>query len=139
MTDEFQQIAERVWIFPRDPDNNKIQPNVGMICTPTQTILVDGGNSPRHARRIQTALAQLSAPPISYVIYTHHHWDHVFGASVFGAPAIAHDLCRKLLIEAAAKPFPREETTPPVMKMYLVGMDLPHTCQEPFSVPTGLK
>lgn len=105
MTDELQPVAERVWIFPRDPDPNKIQPNVGIICTPTQTVLVDGGNSPRHARRILTTLAQMSAPPVSYVIYTHHHWDHVFGASVFGAPAIAHELCRKLLIETAARPW----------------------------------
>jgi glyoxylase-like metal-dependent hydrolase (beta-lactamase superfamily II) len=105
VSDELQQIAERVWLFARDPDNNKIQPNVGVICTPTQTILIDGGNSPRHARRILTTLAQMSAPPVSYVIYTHHHWDHVFGASVFGATAIAHEQCRKLLIEAAGKPW----------------------------------
>lgn len=105
MPDELQPIAERVWIFPCDPDPSKLQPTVGVICAPTQTILVDGGNSPRHARRILTALAEMNAPPVSTVIYTHHHWDHVFGASVFGAPAIAHELCRKLLIEAASKPW----------------------------------
>jgi glyoxylase-like metal-dependent hydrolase (beta-lactamase superfamily II) len=105
MPDELQPIGENVWIFPRDPDSTRVQPNVGVICTPTQTILVDGGNSPRHSRRILTALAEMNAPPVSYVIYTHHHWDHVFGATVFGAPAIAHELCRKLLIEAAAKPW----------------------------------
>ncbi len=105
MSDELLPIAERVWLFPRDLDSNKMQPNVGIICTPTQTILVDGGNSPRHARRILTTLAQMSAPPVSHIIYTHHHWDHVFGASVFGAAAIAHEQCRKQLIEAAAKPW----------------------------------
>ena len=105
MPDELLQIAERVWIFPRDPDSSRVQPNVGMICTPTQTVLVDGGNSPRHARRVLAALAEINAPPVSYVIYTHHHWDHVFGAQVFSAPAIAHELCHKLLIETASKPW----------------------------------
>jgi glyoxylase-like metal-dependent hydrolase (beta-lactamase superfamily II) len=105
MPDELQQIAESVWIFPRDPDSNRAQPNVGVICTAARTILVDGGNSPRHARRVLVALSEMNTPPVSYVIYTHHHWDHVFGATVFGAPAIAHELCRKLLIEAAGKPW----------------------------------
>jgi glyoxylase-like metal-dependent hydrolase (beta-lactamase superfamily II) len=68
-------------------------------------VLVDGGNSPRHSRRIIGALAEMNAPPISYVIYTHHHWDHAFGGNVFGAPSIAHESCRKLLIESAAKPW----------------------------------
>jgi glyoxylase-like metal-dependent hydrolase (beta-lactamase superfamily II) len=105
MSDELQQIAERIWIFPRDLESSRVQPNVGVICTPTQTILVDGGNSPRHARRVLTTLAEMNTPPVSYVIYTHHHWDHVFGAAIFGAPVIAHELCRKLLIETAGKPW----------------------------------
>jgi glyoxylase-like metal-dependent hydrolase (beta-lactamase superfamily II) len=105
MPDELQPIAERVWIFPRDPDSSKIQPNVGVICTSTETILVDGGNSPRHARRILAALTEINAPPVRYVIYTHHHWDHAFGANVFGAQTVAHELCRKLLVESAARPW----------------------------------
>ena len=105
MPDTLIQVAQHVWIFPRDEEPNKMQPNVGVIVAGGQTILVDGGNSPRHARRVLLALDDVNAPPVSYVIYTHSHWDHVFGAMVFGAPVIAHELCRKQLSETAAKPW----------------------------------
>jgi len=105
MPETLIQVAPQVWIFPRDEDPNRIQPNVGVIVAGGQTILVDGGNSPRHARRILLALDAVNAPAVSYVIYSHSHWDHVFGAMVFGAPAIAHELCRKYLAETAAKPW----------------------------------
>src|SRR5215813_14470810 len=103
--DTLRQVAENVWIFPRDEDTNRVQPNVGIIVAGKHTILVDGGNSPRHARRIMIALDDIQAPAVSYVIYTHSHWDHVFGAMVFGAPAIGHELCRKHLAEQASKPW----------------------------------
>lgn len=97
MSESLQQLAENIWIFPRDRDANKVQPNVGAICTATQTVLIDSGNSPVHARRIQAALEAFQAPPVSHIIYTHHHWDHTFGACVFDAPVIAHVLCQELL------------------------------------------
>jgi glyoxylase-like metal-dependent hydrolase (beta-lactamase superfamily II) len=105
MPDTLIQVAHNIWIFPRDEDPNRVQPNVGVIIADGHTVLVDAGNSPRHARRILLALDDVNAPPISHVIYTHSHWDHVFGAMVFGAPAIAHELCRKQLVETASKPW----------------------------------
>lgn len=91
---ELLQLTNRVWIYPHDPDPLKVQPSVGVIMTSKQTILVDSGNSPRHARQILAALATIDAPPIDYVIFTHHHWDHTFGAAALGAPAIiGHENC----------------------------------------------
>ena len=87
MPDTLIQVAQNVWIFPRDEDPNRFQPNVGVIVGGGQTILVDGGNSPRHARRVLLALHDVNAPPVSYVIYTHSHWDHVFGTMVFRSSA----------------------------------------------------
>ena len=91
------QISPHVWILPRHPDKNRVQATVGMILTAQQTILVDAGNSLRLARQIEATLAAMSAPPISHVIYTHHHWDHTFGACVYGVPAIAHRLSHQFL------------------------------------------
>jgi glyoxylase-like metal-dependent hydrolase (beta-lactamase superfamily II) len=95
MPDTLMQVAPHVWIFPHDEDPNRYQPNVGIIVAGEHTILIDAGNSPRHARRILLSLDDIQAPAVSSIIYTHSHWDHVFGAMVFGAPAIAHELCRK--------------------------------------------
>jgi glyoxylase-like metal-dependent hydrolase (beta-lactamase superfamily II) len=107
MADELRKLAPNVWIFPHDKDTKKIQPAVGVICTATQTVLVDGGNSPAHARRIQAALRTIDAPPVGHVIYTHHHWDHVFGACALEAPTIGHVLCRERLLQYAAQPWSR--------------------------------
>jgi glyoxylase-like metal-dependent hydrolase (beta-lactamase superfamily II) len=105
MTDTLRQVAENVWIFPRDEDPNRVQPNVGIIVAGKNTVLVDSGNSPRHARHIMVALDDIQAPSVSYVIYTHSHWDHVFGGMVFGAPVIGHELCHKHMAEMASKPW----------------------------------
>ncbi|WP_220195168.1 MBL fold metallo-hydrolase [Ktedonospora formicarum] len=99
LSEALNQLAENIWILPRDKHPNKVQPNVGIICTSTQTVLVDCGNSPYHAQRLLAALKHLNAPPISQIIYTHHHWDHIFGASTFGVPVIAHELCQQLLTQ----------------------------------------
>lgn len=88
-----KQLTEHVWIFPPDKDPNRVKPSVGVITTPTQTILIDAGNSPSHAREIHAALQQMNMPPVSHIIYTHHHWDHIFGAKVFNVPVIAHLVC----------------------------------------------
>lgn len=91
------QISPNVWILPRHPDKNRVQATVGMVLTAKQTILIDAGNSLQLARQIQAALAAMDAPPISHVIYTHHHWDHSFGACVYGVPVIAHKLSHQFL------------------------------------------
>lgn len=111
MVEELVPIAPNVWLFPCDDDEQagRLQPAVGVICTATHTILVDAGNSPAHARRIRAALGRVAAPPVRFVIYTHHHWDHVFGAQVFGAPVIAHELGRELVGALASRPWSREE------------------------------
>ncbi len=93
------QISPHVWILPRHPDKNRVQATVGIITAADQTILVDAGNSLALARRIQATLAAMAAPPIGHVIYTHHHWDHTFGACVYGVPAIAHRLTHHFLTQ----------------------------------------
>jgi glyoxylase-like metal-dependent hydrolase (beta-lactamase superfamily II) len=100
MIEEFQPLTDHVWYFPDNPDADIVQPGVGAIISGDTTVLVDAGNSPRLARRIRAALRDLDAPPVKYVIYTHHHWDHTFGAQVWhGATVIAHERCRSLLQE----------------------------------------
>ena len=93
------QISPHVWILPRHPDKNRVQATIGMVMTGKQTILIDAGNSLQLARQIQATLAAMDAPPISHVVYTHHHWDHTFGACVYGVPAIAHRLSHQFLTQ----------------------------------------
>lgn len=104
MTDELRHVQGPAWYFPTD-DGDRIEPNIGVIVTGQGTVLVDSGNSPRHALRIAAALEAAKLPPVTHVIYTHHHWDHVFGGQVFPAVVVAHQLTAESLEERAGRPW----------------------------------
>jgi glyoxylase-like metal-dependent hydrolase (beta-lactamase superfamily II) len=96
-----EQLSPTVWLFPAHPDDDKVQPAVGIIVGETETVLVDAGNAPRHAREILGEIQRIKAPLVKQIIYTHYHWDHIFGACVFDAPVTAHVLCKRKLLEFA--------------------------------------
>ncbi|MGO0063028.1 MBL fold metallo-hydrolase [Brevibacillus fluminis] len=100
-----RQITEYVWIYPHGKKSERIEPVVGAIITSNQTVLIDCGNSPGHARAIQRALNEIKAPPVSTIIYTHHHWDHTFGSCVFDAEVIACQLCAHEMEKMAEIPW----------------------------------
>lgn len=102
---QLTQLAEHIWLFPHHPDHNLVQSAVGVIATRKESLLVDAGNSPRLARTIKSELVRCNLPPVSRIIYTHHHWDHVYGARELGVPVTAHVRCRAILEEEARKPW----------------------------------
>lgn len=105
MQKKLVQLAEHVWLWPHDAGFNAVQSCVGVIVGENETVLVDAGNGPVLARRIQDELRQSGFPPVSRLIYTHHHWDHTYGACEFQVPVVAHSMCKTLLIEEAKKPW----------------------------------
>ena len=48
-------------------------------------IIVDTMESSEEAKEVLAAFRQITDKPVSAIIYTHNHADHVFGASVFAA------------------------------------------------------
>jgi glyoxylase-like metal-dependent hydrolase (beta-lactamase superfamily II) len=67
------QLTEHAWLFPHDPDPNAVQSSIGVITTRNESLLVDAGNSARLVRKLKTELARCNLPPVSRIIYTHHH------------------------------------------------------------------
>lgn len=88
-----QQLADDTWIYL--PQWQRLEPTVGLILTSEGWVVIDGGNSPTHARRVLNAMRRIREAPIRYVINTHRHFDHVFGNQVFDAPVIASQRCRQ--------------------------------------------
>ena len=76
-----QSLQGNVYVLPGDM--RRVRPWLGVVITADGVVVVDSGNSPRHARDLQDALRALDAPPVSHVLLTHHHWDHVFGNCAF--------------------------------------------------------
>ena len=63
-------------------------------------ILIDTGFSDEIGEHLKRAVAKITPKPVTHVINTHHHGDHVLGNSAFkGATIISSELCRKLIDE----------------------------------------
>jgi glyoxylase-like metal-dependent hydrolase (beta-lactamase superfamily II) len=115
---KLRQISDHVWIFPPNRDRSKVEPLIGIVCTQSQTVLVDAGNSPAQARRVLVALQEINAPPLTHVVYTHHHWDHTFGAQTYNVPVVAHAMCKALTIAYKKLPWgPDSVMREPLRKM----------------------
>jgi glyoxylase-like metal-dependent hydrolase (beta-lactamase superfamily II) len=69
------------------------RPNAGFIVTDEGVIVIDALASPRDGQQLVSAIRSATSQPIKWLILTHHHPDHHFGAIVFrrlGAKVIAH-------------------------------------------------
>ncbi|WP_433007540.1 MBL fold metallo-hydrolase [Kribbella sp. CA-294648] len=106
MVEKLQRISGRVWLYPHDPDSDAIRASVAMIVDDGGNVLVDAGNSPQHAREIQQAIAAAGLDQPTTLVYTHHHWDHTWGACAWGdIETVAHSSATELLEVEAARPW----------------------------------
>ncbi|MGH3385050.1 MAG: MBL fold metallo-hydrolase [Nocardioidaceae bacterium] len=106
MPHRLQHLSGRVWLYPMHPDPDRIQGCVAVVADDGGSLVVDAGNSPAVARAVQVAIAEQGLPAPSRLVYTHHHWDHVWGACAWeGVEIIAHASAAPLLTAEAARPW----------------------------------
>jgi glyoxylase-like metal-dependent hydrolase (beta-lactamase superfamily II) len=78
------------------------RPNAGFIVTPEGVVVVDALASPRQGEALLRTIRSVTRQPVRWLVLTHHHPDHHFGAIVFrraGAKVIAHPERRVLANE----------------------------------------
>jgi glyoxylase-like metal-dependent hydrolase (beta-lactamase superfamily II) len=78
------------------------RPNAGFVVTDSGVVVIDAMASPRQAEQLVQAIRSVTPQPIKWLVLTHHHPDHHFGAVVFrrlGAKVIAHPDRRVLASE----------------------------------------
>lgn len=88
------------------PKNQNFISNAGFVITPAGVVLVDALGSPRLAERLTQAIRQLTDQPITHVILTHYHADHIYGLQHFkqlGAQIIAHSASREYIQSDTAR------------------------------------
>ncbi|WP_276353680.1 MBL fold metallo-hydrolase [Cohnella caldifontis] len=73
------QIGNRFWYMTPVSDTDR--PILGMVVGDKKTLMIDAGNSEKHARRFLDELRKRNVPDPDLVVLTHWHWDHIFGLS----------------------------------------------------------
>lgn len=78
------------------------RPNAGFVVTRAGVVVIDALASPQQGEQLARAIRGVTRQPIKWLVLTHHHPDHHFGAVVFrrlGAKVIAHPDRRVLASE----------------------------------------
>ncbi len=67
--------------------------NGGFVITPKGVILIEAFKSPAAAREARRVIRRFTAAPVTHVVLTHHHFDHVGGTRAFGEATriVAHE------------------------------------------------
>jgi glyoxylase-like metal-dependent hydrolase (beta-lactamase superfamily II) len=89
-----RRIADGVYVVPGDTGRgSEGRPNAGFIVTREGVVVVDALASPRQGEALLRTIRSVTQQPVTWLVLTHHHPDHHFGAIVFrraGARVIAH-------------------------------------------------
>jgi glyoxylase-like metal-dependent hydrolase (beta-lactamase superfamily II) len=78
-----ERISEHVWWMPPGPPD---RPALCAVVGERWTVALDAGSSRAHTRAFLDGLPLRPAA----VVYTHSHWDHVFGGVELDALVLAH-------------------------------------------------
>lgn len=74
-----------------------LEPSIGYIKGDNYSVMIDAGNSPAQVEKFFQDLKTNNLPYPKYIILTHHHWDHSFGAYYTNLPVVATAKCAKYL------------------------------------------
>ena len=89
-----EQLAAGVYAVPGDTGRgSEGRPNAGFVVTDSGVLVVDALASPEEGARLLATVARTTTQPVRWLLLTHHHPDHHFGAVAFtraGARVIAH-------------------------------------------------
>jgi len=92
-----ERVSDDVYVFTSDL---YAQVTAGAIVTPNGAILVDTLPFPVESREMANFVNWVCRPGVRYVILTHYHADHTYGAYLFPqADIVAHARCQELLVE----------------------------------------
>lgn len=86
--------------------NDNFISNAGFVVTPAGVVVVDALGSPKLARRLLDEIRRLTPQPVTHVVVTHYHADHVYGLQVFqavGAKIVAEQAGRDYLGSETAR------------------------------------
>ena len=92
-----ERVSDNIYVFTSDL---YAQVTAGAIVTRGGAILVDSLPFPAETRDMAAFISRICPPGVRYLVLTHYHADHAYGAFLFPhADIVAHANCRVLLAE----------------------------------------
>jgi glyoxylase-like metal-dependent hydrolase (beta-lactamase superfamily II) len=93
-----QQVSASAWFVQGETAlgshaNRNFISNAGFVVTPAGVVVIDALGSPELARELLAAIHRITPQPVTHVILTHYHADHIYGLQEFkkaGAKIIAN-------------------------------------------------
>ena len=93
-----QKVSANVWYVQGlsamgSPANQNFISNAAFVVTPAGVVVIDALGSPELAKRLLAEIGKITRQPVTHVIVTHYHADHVYGLQTFkaaGARILAH-------------------------------------------------
>ncbi len=97
---EFVPVADRVYVGVAEPE----AVNIGLVVGTTGALLVDTGSSAEQGRALRAAAQAVAGDvPLTHVVVTHAHHDHVGGVAAFAdLEVIAHEHLARSVADGAA-------------------------------------
>lgn len=95
---ELHQVSPSAWYVQGlsalgSPENQNFISNAAFVVTPAGVVVIDALGSPALATRLVAEIKKVTPLPITHVLVTHYHADHIYGLQVFkelGAKIIGH-------------------------------------------------
>ena len=85
-----KKISSKVWYVEGlsalgAPANQNFISNAAFVVTPAGVVVIDALGSPVLAERLLAEIGKVTRQPVTHVIVTHYHADHVYGLQTFKA------------------------------------------------------
>ncbi|AMO22186.1 MBL fold metallo-hydrolase [Ramlibacter solisilvae] len=85
---EPKQVSPSAWFVQGEaalgsPGNRNFISNAGIVVTPAGVVVIDALGSPQLARELLDEIARITPQPVTHVVVTHYHADHIYGLQEF--------------------------------------------------------
>jgi glyoxylase-like metal-dependent hydrolase (beta-lactamase superfamily II) len=101
------KVSEGIYLFITAPHSDVgLDGNSVAIVSDSGVLVFDANGTPGAARAVLGAIRRITRQPVRYLVLSHWHWDHWYGAEVYreaypGIEIISHRVTRALMLGPA--------------------------------------